>query len=56
MFYNTDCNMQIWKIPLLPALPQLLIGLPQTSLEMYHHYFQTADFFYYFFERTMKAV
>lgn len=56
MFYNKDYNMQFWKILLLPALSQLLIGLSQTSLEMYHHYFQTADFFYYFFERMMKAV
>lgn len=45
MFHNKDCNMQFWKIPLLPALSRLLIGLPQTFLEMYHHYFQTADFF-----------
>lgn len=31
----------------MPALSWLLIGLPQTSLEMYHHYFQTADFFFF---------
>lgn len=49
--------MQFWKIPLVPTLSQVLIGLPQTSLEVYHHYFQTADFFfYYFFQRTMETV